>query len=180
VKQLQPNLLAAPPRAIRLFLPFGPSRHKTGWNTCGTAVREGWADRGAPLQAARTQSAGRDGSTPLVALTTRATAVMNADRPRLGAVGKRRQQVGQLGTAMLRLQPLHAVPPAPPARLACEGELPASRPAGCKSGLERASPTGPTPAAGSVASRQAGLQSLRSLQRGRGFFCQPGRRRASV
>ena len=42
--------------------------------------------------------------------------VVDADRTRLGAVGQRRQQVGQLRVAMLGHEPFHAIAPAPAAR----------------------------------------------------------------
>jgi hypothetical protein len=45
----------------------------------------------------------------------RLASIVDADRARLGAVGQRRQQVGQLGVAVLGQQPLRVVTPAPAA-----------------------------------------------------------------
>jgi hypothetical protein len=43
---------------------------------------------------------------------------MNTNRARLGAVGQRLKQIGQLGVAMLFHEPRHIVGPATAARLA--------------------------------------------------------------
>ena len=52
----------------------------------------------------------------------RDNAVVDAGRARLGAVGESRQQIGQLRVAVLRREPLHAVAPAPAARLTDNSE----------------------------------------------------------
>ena len=58
----------------------------------------------------------------MVARIARLAPVVGADRARLLAVGQRRQQVGELGVAVLGHELLQAIAPAPAVRLTRERE----------------------------------------------------------